>query len=83
MVLGTNKNSSEFDKTSKNSNNLLNETKTSQGINEINNSAIMKKIIKDHTLNINTLDEKKSYDQCNSALEFFIISLSMINAIQL
>ena len=76
MVLGTNKNSSEFDKTSKNSNNLLNETKTSQGINEINNSAIMKKIIKDHTLNINTLDEKKSYDQCNSALEFFIISLS-------
>ena len=76
MVLGTNKNISEFDKTSKNSNNLLNETKTSQGINEINNSAIMKKIIKDHTLNINTLDEKKSYDQCNSALEFFIISLS-------
>ena len=76
MVLGTNKHSSEFDKTSKNSNNLLNETKTSQGINEINNSAIMKKIIKDHTLNINTLDEKKSYDQCNSALEFFIISLS-------
>ncbi len=76
MVLGTNKNSSEFDKTSKNSNNLLNETKASQGINEINNSAIMKKIIKDHTLNINTLDEKKSYDQCNSALEFFIISLS-------
>ena len=74
--LGTNKISSDFDKTSKNSNNILNETRTSQGINEINNSTIMKKIIKDHTLNINTLDEKKSYEQCNSALEFFIISLS-------
>ena len=75
MILGTNKNSSEFDKTSKNSN-LLNETKTSQGINEINNSTVMKKIIKEHTLNINTLDEKKSYEDCNSALEFFILSLS-------
>ena len=76
MILGTNKNSLDFDKMSKNSNNLLNETRTTQGINEINNSPVMKKIIKDHTLNINTLDEKKSYEQCNSALEFFILSLS-------
>ena len=75
MYLGTSKNG-EFDKTSKNSNNILNQTQTSQGINEIGNSAVMKKIIKDHTLNINALDQKKSYDQCNSALEFFILSLS-------
>ena len=75
MYLGTSKNG-EYDKTSKNSNNLLNQTQTSQGINEIGNSAVMKKIIKDHTLNINALDQKKSYDQCNSALEFFILSLS-------
>ena len=76
MILGTNKNSTDLDKTSKNSMNILNETRTTQGINEINNSAVMKKIIKDHTLNINTLDTKKSYEQCTSALEFFIISLS-------
>jgi len=77
MILGTNKYSTDFDKTSKNSNNnILNETRTTQGLNEINNSAVMKKIIKDHTLNINALDEKKSYEQCSSALEFFIISLS-------
>ena len=75
MYLGTSKNG-EFDKTSKNSNNILNQTQTSQGINEIGYSAVMKKIIKDHTLNINALDQKKSYDQCNSALEFFILSLS-------
>ena len=75
MYLGTSKNG-EYDKASKNSNNLLNQTQTSQGINEIGNSAVMKKIIKDHTLNINALDQKKSYDQCNSALEFFILSLS-------
>ena len=30
---------------SKNSNNFLNETRSSQGINEINNSPVMKKII--------------------------------------
>ena len=59
MYLGTSKNG-EFDKTSKNSNNILNQTQTSQGINEIGNSAVMKKIIKDHTLNINALDQKKS-----------------------
>ena len=76
MILGTNKYSVDFDKMSKNSNNFLNETKTSQGINDMNSSPVMKKIIKDHTLNINTLDQKKSYDQCTSALEFFILSLS-------
>ena len=76
MILGTNKYSVDFDKMSKNSNNFLNETRSSQGINEINNSPVMKKIIKDHTLNINSLDQKKSYDQCTSALEFFILSLS-------
>ena len=75
MILGTSKNTADFDKTSKSSN-ILNETRTSQGVNEINNSPIMKKIIKDNTLNINTLDEKKSYEDCKSALEFFIISLS-------
>ena len=76
IMLGTSKNSLDFDKMSKISNNILNETRSSQGINEINNSPVMKKIIKDHTLNINTLDEKKSYEQCSSALEFFILSLS-------
>ena len=76
MYLSSNKNQTEFDKSSKFSNNILNETRSSQGINDINNAPVMKKIIKDHTLNINTLDSKKSYEQCTSALEFFIISLS-------
>ena len=58
-ILGTNKYSVDFDKMSKNSNNFLNETRSSQGINEINNSPVMKKIIKDHTLKINSLDQKK------------------------
>ena len=42
MILGTSKNTADFDKTSKSSN-ILNETRTSQGVNEINNSPIMKK----------------------------------------
>ena len=74
MFTGPSKNS-DFDKKSKNSNfNIadLNETKS---INEINDTT-MKKIAQDHTLNINNLDENKSYEDCLSALEFFIISLS-------
>ena len=54
----------------------LNETGSSQGIVDIKNSTVMKKIAKDNTLNINTLDENKPYEECKSALEFFIISLS-------
>ena len=75
--MGKSKNldSNNFDKKSKNSNfNIadLNETKS---INEINDTT-MKKIAQDHTLNINNLDENKPYEDCLSALEFFIISLS-------
>ena len=72
-------NSINFDKSSKNTNiNLaqLNDTSSMQAFNDINNSTVMKKIVQDHTLNINSLDENKSYDDCMSALEFFIISLS-------
>ena len=71
--------SKNFDKSSRNTNiNLaqLNDTSSMQTFNGINNSTLMKKIVQDHTLDINNLDENKSYDDCMSALEFFIISLS-------
>jgi len=60
---------------SKNSNFNLAQLNDTNSMNEMNNST-MKKLVKDHTLNINTLDENKSYEDCLSALEFFIISLS-------
>ncbi len=63
------------DKMSKNSNFNLAQLNDTNVLNEMNNST-MKKMVKDHTLNINNLDENKSYDGCMSALEFFIISLS-------
>jgi hypothetical protein len=63
------------DKMSKNSNFNLAQLNDTNGLNEMNNST-MKKMVKDHTLNINNLDENKSYEGCMSALEFFIISLS-------
>ena len=50
----------------------LNDVKS---LNEMNRFT-MKKLAQDHTLNINNLDENKSYEDCLSALEFFIISLS-------
>jgi hypothetical protein len=64
-----------FDKMSKNSNFNLADLNDTKSMNEMNNST-MKKISQDHTLNINNLDENKSYEDCLSALEFFIISLS-------
>ena len=70
------KNSDNFDKISKNSNLNLAQLNDTNSMNDINNSTVLKKIVQDHTLNINTLDENKSYEDCLSALEFFIISLS-------
>ena len=67
--------SNNFDKKSKKSNLNLGDLNDTKSMNEINNSTI-KKITQDHTLNINNLDENKSYEDCLSALEFFIISLS-------
>ena len=62
--------SNNYDKVSKHSN-----ISDSKSMNEINNSTL-KKIAKEHTLNINNIDENKPYEDCLSALEFFIISLS-------
>ena len=67
--------STNIDKINKKNNfNLsqLNDT----GIPDINNSYAMKKILQNNTLNINKLDEKKPYEECLSALEFFVLSLS-------
>ena len=77
MYTKTKKNadSNNFDKMSKNSNFNLADLNDTKSMNEIN-SLTMKKIAQDHTLNINNLDENKSYEDCLSALEFFIISLS-------
>ena len=69
------KKNSDTDKISKNSNFNLAQLNDTNSMNEMNNST-MKKLVKDHTLNINNLDENKSYEDCLSALEFFIISLS-------
>ena len=75
MYTKVNKDAKNFDKMSKNSNFNLNDLNDTKSMNDIN-SYTMKKIAQDHTLNINNLDENKPYEDCLSALEFFIISLS-------
>ena len=71
----TKKSDSNFDKVSKKSNLNIDGLNDTKSMNEINNTTF-KKIAQDHTLNINNLDENKPYEDCLSALEFFIISLS-------
>ena len=71
----TKKSDSNFDKVSKKSNLNIDGLNDTKSMNEIN-STTFKKIAQDHTLNINNLDENKPYEDCLSALEFFIISLS-------
>ena len=69
----TKKSDTNFDKVSKKSNLNIDGLNDTKSMNEIN-STTFKKIAQDHTLNINNLDENKPYEDCLSALEFFIIS---------
>ena len=75
MYTKVSKDTNNFDKMSKNSNFNLNDLNDTKSMNDMN-SYTMKKIAQDHTLNINNLDENKPYEDCLSALEFFILSLS-------
>ena len=67
--------STNLDKLNKKNNFSLSQLNDT-GIADINNSYAMKKVLQNNTLNINKLDEKKPYEECLSALEFFVLSLS-------
>ena len=66
----SNKNEQEKESNIELTNNNLNKTNNKNKYNNYNNLKF-----KDHTLNINELDPYKSYKECSTPLEFFILSI--------